>query len=263
MFPDNVVCLSDEELLFILNAMGEKGIPGLNSDILRSDTECDQKLLEMAGRVLIARNFIKSDGNKLEIAKELMGIIYATIYPEQMVTLTVQPVNMPTFHQYFFRVPEMLLVYTPTSGVNYFEIDVKSTLTAEPIVRFLEETLRSNGEDGQQFALAQKDVISIRQNGQLDTIAGSYKPSNNTALGEFSNTLKNMQVQMTLHLVYQLNPEVRQNILTIISDDETTWLLQADNPTTNNMTLQRISRTSLKEVVEGSFLNFATSDIAH
>ena len=258
------MCLSDEELLFILNAIGEKGIPGLNRDILQSDTECNQKLMDMAGRVLIARDFIKSDGVKLEIAKELLGVIYATIYPTQMVYLTVQSPDI-TLYQGFFKVPEMLITHTSTSGVNYFEVDTESALIAEPIIQMVDESLIGDGQDGQQLiTLTQKDLDSIKQDKRIDTLE-SYALSDKTVIEQFSNTLKNAQTQMTLQMVYQLNPKVKQIILTIISDSKVNWLIQADSSATNtnNVTFQSISLIRLKQVIEEAFLGFATSDTAH
>jgi len=137
MLSGNMLRLSDEELIFILRAIGQESIPGLNQALLESNTDCNQKLLDMAGRVLVARKFIESDGNRIEIAKEILGIIYAAIYPAQMVNLTIQTPDALALHQNFYKVPEMLVAHTQALRIHYFEVDTTAMMTVEPIIRLI------------------------------------------------------------------------------------------------------------------------------
>jgi len=116
-----------------------------------------------------------------------------------------------------------------------------------------------NGSNGRQFKLTQQDIISLKQKIQLDADSMPQKQFDATEIDKLHNTLKNIQIQITLQLVYQLNPEVKQKILTIISDDEVSWFMQADNPAARKVTLQQISHNSLKQVIKEAFLAFNTS----
>lgn len=256
------IFFSQEELLYLLRALNLPDLPGMGMQPWGHIPQ-EQVLLvmETAGRGLVARGIARFGNMQMEIDDDTATLLDACAYPRQMLTLTYDH-NGTAIHQNFFRGKQFDIAHTlPYPWVHFFEVKKKKkTDMGLGLLQSLVENVPDNEKTSAVFLLQQSLLDEIR-NLTVHDSASAIQQLIGAGLTEplaqkFTNTLRAPKVKILLQAVYDFGEKVRQNVFSILADDDSCWLVSAGEPGNETVQVIQVDRKKLNEIIHATFASF-------
>lgn len=259
-----VIRLTYEELLFLTRQAGQSLLP------LMSDPEqkgIDEKvtpfLLEAAQRSLLARRILMpTDNGKIMLDQAVQAILILCNQPEKMWIHITQAKEQPIQQTYSFYA-DGLMTSVREDLPDLFSFLLTPDVQLDWEGEALEAMAASPQITTQAYALPTAVYNQVQEQAADDAaLALSILQENGVPRSEaraFLQAMADPQLTHVLQFVYNPGYRSDQDLLTIMADEASCWLVKADSVETDTVTVQAVDADTVNHEVESAFQSLALS----
>lgn len=254
--------LTQNELLFILATIDAEPLPGMEEDELPSldDEAALQPLLEAGARSLAEKQYLyEATDAQVRLDAGIQAALTVCANPTQFMMVMSRLPSAVQKQLYLYRIPEMVVLHTITEEMRH-EFAIIAPDVACQLVKLLNEPVEALPEMGQQTEsyLIHQDLLAdihARGKDQASTWAKQLSSAGMTPedAQRLSKTLETANCGLMVQFVYEVAPSVNQKMFNFVSDGESTWCFELDDPGADEVGVFGVSRQDALGLVETAF----------
>ncbi|MEM8535615.1 MAG: hypothetical protein AAGF95_32590, partial [Chloroflexota bacterium] len=167
--------------------------------------------------------------------------------------------------QYHYRHTDSTVVYRPLlAGMHQFRSSTDGDMGADAVREWLAEVPQAS-PSGPVVTLPRTTITEIKKlpPEQSDIAVTQLVTAGMPPLHapQLVQTMLNATLTVTFQLLYRVQPDPPQQMVTVLADDATCWILQAPHAQAPHVSVQCVTPAEVQQMVETTFARFAETPL--
>lgn len=249
------IILSQEEIAWLFSQLGVEMPASISMPLPKEGKGALPLLLDAAQRALLARGLVQYDAkDRLQIDRGLLAITSIITNPSQVVALARQEKFNPPEQYYFYRVPEMVVMYSLLRpGLYAFdvttEVDMGKSLVHE-WVSYHSGRIR----ESVSYIINKEDLMKVQQMASGMRIeAVSYLVSVGVSVEDarsFMADIAEPLFSLIVQIIHKPGFRSEQKLFILTTGSDGNWLVESDGPEGEVIQLRCLADEQLNCAVE-------------
>lgn len=223
------LALSQEELLVILSYLQIQGMIGLNLESFDGKSKKEMDIaFKVAERALVARGFLGSMSEKLQLNPAVVALIGACAAPEKSLVMTHDRPGHASESLYFHSSRRMKVIHAiPVSSIHQFIAVDSNTALLQPVFSVLNLGTKKRSLYPSSISLERKTVTQARKAGQEKGVDGVLRILKKANLEDDIAAKLALAIAKPLAistLTFFQHKEQKNRGFSILNDQENLWL---------------------------------------
>ena len=258
--------IGQEELQLILKVLKVSTFPGLSIPANDQSEEVNAAVLLAAGRGLLARGLATVDTEgKISLNPVLCTTIGRCAALQQMSTIIHWQHQQKPIIQYHYRHSDYTVVYRPHPvGMHQFRLSTDIDMGGDAVRDGLADVPQAS-PSGPVVTLPRTTLTEIKKlpSEQSDVAVTHLVTAGMPPLHapQLVQAMLNAALIVTFQLLYRVQPDPPQQMVTVLADDATCWILQAQHAQAPHVSVQCVTPAEVQRMVETTFARFAETPL--